>query len=46
MCLSFLVAPLLAVCACLGVRRPGLRLLVAGFFCLALGLLPGHCFGG
>lgn len=44
--LSFVVAPLLAVWACLGVGRPGLRLLVAGFFCLALGSLPGYCFGG
>lgn len=44
--LSFLAAPLLAVWACLGVGRPGLRLLVAGFFTLALGSLPGYCFGG
>ena len=44
--LSFMAAPLLAVWACLGVGRPGLRLFVAGFFCLGLGSLPGYCFGG
>lgn len=43
---SFLAAPLLAVWACLGMGRPGARLLVAGCFSLALGLLPGYCFGG
>jgi hypothetical protein len=43
---SLLAAPLLAVWACLGVGRPGLRLLVAGFFSVALGSLPGYCFGG
>jgi hypothetical protein len=44
--LSFVAAPLLSVWACLGVGRPGLRLLVAAFFSLALGSLPGYCFGG
>ena len=44
--LSLLVTPLLGVWACLGVGRPGLRLLVAGFFSVALGSLPGYCFGG
>jgi hypothetical protein len=44
--LSFLAAPLLAVWACLGVGRPGLRLLIAGFFCLALSSLRGYYFGG
>jgi hypothetical protein len=43
---SLLAAPLLAVSACLGVGGPGLRLLAAGLFCLALGALPGYCFGG
>jgi hypothetical protein len=43
---SLLAAPLLAVWACLGVGRPGLRLLVAAVVCLALGSLPGYCFGG
>jgi hypothetical protein len=44
--LSFLASPLLAVWAALGVGRPGVRLFVAGCFCLALGSLPGYSFGG
>jgi hypothetical protein len=44
--LAFLAAPLLAVWASLGVGRPGLRLLIAGFLCLALGFLPRYYFGG
>ena len=44
--LSLWVTPLLAVWGCLGAGRPGLRLLVVAFFCVALGSLPGYCFGG
>ena len=38
--------PLVAIWACLGLGKPGLRLVVAGICCLVLGMLPIYYFGG
>ena len=41
-----LVMPFLAIWACLGVGKPGLRLVVAGTCCVVLGMMPVYYFEG